>query len=277
MIVLEGTPGVGKTTLLGRLLEALPDRLVIFPEAQPPLAGPSMGDAAIIRHLLAEDRARIDAAKRLRDADPEVVVASDRCHIGVLAYRSALCATGRAPRGDLDRALALADSLQLGEGHRDDSILILLIDPGESIDRRHGFAHDPRYQIWYDLDFLAAYNHALQHLPEWTPITNPAIEHVTVEASGWSWLLGVLPPGSAPQSVPQLLDADPATQGGGLRCPSVCTATETRSRVVLARGAVTQLSTKAVHRQRAGGTVTCLQKAEHVAAAWLANGREAAW
>jgi hypothetical protein len=264
VIVLEGTPGAGKTTLLGRLLEALPDRLAVFPEAQPPREAPS--DAEVARHLLAEDRARIDAARTLTSADPGIVVASDRCHIGVLAYRYARCATGCAPWRDFDYALSVCASLGLVEGHREDSIIVLLVDPVSSVKRRVGFAHDRRYRIWYGLDFLTAYNRFLEHLSTWMPANAAAvIIHSVVDGqTGWACLLAALPS----TTVLRPRRVDHPGQDRVLTCASACTAT--RSRVVLARGAATQLYTGAVHRQRPTGTIACLQSAQQVTAAWLA-------
>lgn len=79
MIAIDGMPGAGKTTVLHRLQDALPNQVVVFPEAQPP--DDPRPDAETARHLLAEARDRLDAARRLQQARPGLLVVSDRCHI----------------------------------------------------------------------------------------------------------------------------------------------------------------------------------------------------
>jgi hypothetical protein len=113
VLVFEGSPGARKTTLLGRLLESLPEKVIVFPEAQPP---PTLtDDAQVVRALLAEDCARIESAARLHALRPALVVASDRCHLGVLAYRYALAKTGCAPRQVFDHTLATVAEFRLDQ------------------------------------------------------------------------------------------------------------------------------------------------------------------
>ncbi|WP_329457134.1 hypothetical protein [Streptomyces sp. NBC_01497] len=200
MIILDGMPGVGKTTLLHRLQAALPHHLLVFPEAQPPENGSS--DAETARFLLDEARDRVDTAEHLSRSRPDLLVASDRCHIGVLAYRYALAAAGRAPYSDFEQALALCHDLDLTGPHPDLTTLVLLTDPGTSISRRSAHAHDERHTLWFDLDFLTAYRHFLDDLPVWLPVSTFTTLDVT-DTSGWPTLLDALPPDLVRRLPPQ--------------------------------------------------------------------------
>ncbi|MFE2426979.1 AAA family ATPase [Streptomyces sp. NPDC059373] len=190
MIVLDGMPGTGKTTLLKRLRTALPHHLVVFPEAQPPKD--SSSDAETARLLLGKARGRIDAARHLARTRPEVIVTSDRGHIGVLAYRYALAATGRAPHSDFEHALSLCRDLDLIHPRPDVTTLVLLTDPDTSITRRAAYAHDERYRQWFDHGFLTAYRDFLDNLQVWLP-TNTFTSLDVTDTSGWPALLDALP------------------------------------------------------------------------------------
>ncbi len=254
MLVLEGSPGAGKTTLLGRLLESRPEKLIVFPEAQPPPAPSS--DAHIARALLAEDRARIEGAARLHALHPDLVVASDRCHIGVLAYRYALVTTGRAPRQVLDHALAIAEKFDLGEGHRSDTVLILRLDPAQSRHRRAAHAHDGRFRLWYDPEFLAAYNTFLDQLRRWVPM-------------GASWVLcDAADPASWPSPLPTP-DTTARHSTDGRMPPEACGCAEPRSAVVSAHGVPTRLYTSALHRHRPDTMTRCLRGAQEITDDWV--------
>lgn len=190
MIAIDGMPGAGKTTVLHRLQDALPNQVVVFPEAQPP--DDPRPDAETARYLLAEARDRLDAARRLQQARPGLLVVSDRCHIGVLAYRYALMATGQAPRQDFDRALELSDRLGLTAPEAHDRILVLLVDPDESVARRATYAHDDRYRLWFNPGFLTAYHHFLTRLNTWLPDGTFTV-HDATRAGAWPALAEALP------------------------------------------------------------------------------------
>ncbi len=256
VLVLDGSPGAGKTTLLGHLLESRPDKLIVFPETQPPPA--LCGDAQVVRALLAEDRARIDSAARLHMLNPTLEVASDRCHIGVLAYRYALVQTGRAPRQVFDHALATVDDFHLDEGHRLDTVLILRLDPAQSIHRRAAHAHDGRYRLWYDPAFLAAYNDFLDQLHHWTPVGASWAVCDPTDPASWS----SLPPTPNPAA---------RHYADGQVSPHACGCTEPRSAVVTSHGVPTRLYTSAIHRRHPDNTVHCLRGAQEITADWLAT------
>lgn len=252
MIVLDGTPGAGKTTLLGRMLEATADRLVIFPEAQPPR---SVTDDAVVAHrLLVEDLARAKAAARLTTARPDLIVASDRCHLGVLAYRHALRRTGRATCQALDHAVDLCQTLRLADAHHGDTIVVLLLDPHESIHRRAAFAHDRRYATWYDPDFLTAYNEAMADLAPTIAAGSTVTIHDTTRD-------GAIPPALAQLAAAPPSQPPPATLTCRCGCP------EPRSGTVTTPAGPTQLYASSIHVQRPD-RVACLRSAADIEAAF---------
>lgn len=242
MIVFEGTPGVGKTTRLGALLAEYPDAL-IFPEAQPP---PGAAHPADLQALLAEDHCRTRHAAEVQARYPDAVVASDRCHLGVLAYRHALALTGRAPWAVFAQARERAAHLGLDARHYHDKVHIGLLDPERSRHRRARFAADSCYQVWFDLEFLAAYNDFFNHLDRWiTP--------------GPRWRTTLLPePTPSPASA------------SALPCPAGCA--HARSPVLTHGRAQRQLYTGALHDRAAPEEpVACLRTAAQVTAAWHAG------
>lgn len=242
MIVFEGTPGVGKTTRLGALLAEYPDAL-IFPEAQPP---PGAAHPADLQALLAEDHCRTRHAAEVQARYPDAVVASDRCHLGVLAYRHALALTGRAPWAVFAQARERAAHLGLDARHYHDKVHIGLLDPERSRHRRARFAADSCYQVWFDLEFLAAYNDFFHHLECWS-------------TPGPRWTTTVVP-----DRIP------PPAPASTLRCPSACP--EARSPIVTHGPARRQLYTDALHHRTTPNTpVLCLRHAQQITAAWHAD------
>lgn len=216
MLILDGMPGAGKTTALGGLLRQCAD-VVLFPEARPP-AGE---DETVMRHLLAEDHARTAAAARLHARDPDRVVASDRCHLGVLAYRYALARLTGQWR-EFDRALDHSRELALDQRHHGDTVLILDLDPATSQHRRRGHAHDERYHLWYDPEFLAHYRTFVRDLTRWiTP--GPDWQHLHVAETDLEVTLRALLPH---QPTPLVLDSTGLPCGGDCgrpRSPTVAT------------------------------------------------------
>lgn len=245
MIILEGTPGAGKTTRLGALLAEHPDAL-IFPEAQPPSGAEHPAD---LEALLDEDHRRTQRAAEIHALYPAAVVASDRCHLGVLAYRHALAATDRAPRAVFDQARERAEHLGLDARHHHDEVHIGLLNPQRSRRRRARFAGDPRYQAWFDLEFLTAYNDFFHHLDRWS-------------TPGPRWTTILLPEHTPP----------PWPLATALRCPSTCA--EACSPIVTNGQIQRQLYTAALHhRTTPDAPVACLRSAQQVTAAWQANVR----
>lgn len=240
MIVLEGTPGAGKTSRLGTLLIEHPGAL-IFPEAQPPSGAEHSAD---LEALLDEDHRRTRHAAEVRARFPVTVVASDRCHLGVLAYRHALTATGRAPRAVFELARERAEHLGLDARHHDDEVRVGLLHPEQSRRRRARFADNPRYRAWFDLEFLSAYNDFLNHLDRWT-----------TPGPGWT------------TTAPEREDTPPGSPMTTLPCAEGCG--EARSPVLADGRAQLQLYTAALHhRESLDAPVTCLRGADQVVAAW---------
>lgn len=229
---------------------------MVFPEAQPPNG--LSDEIDIARALLSEDRTRVDTAARLTATWPQVTVASDRCHIGVLAYRYALAAIGRASWNVFNHAMLLCDQFGLAEGHAADTILIWLLDPGESVRRREKHHDDPRYQVWYDHGFLSAYNDFLEQLPHWMSV-------------GASWeILGASDP-AARRAITELLPetgipSQHPSMAQQLACCNGCE--HPRSPVVIQHRVPTQLHASALHREDADGSVRCLHTASEIAEGW---------
>ena len=190
MIALDGMPGAGKTTLLRRLSDGAPGHVKIFPEARP---ADDSDDLEVARALLNEAADRIRTARQLVTAQPGLVVASDRCHIGVLAYRYALTRTGHSPRCAFDDALALCHTMGLLTPRSNVYTFVMLVDPERSIARRARYATDSRFALWFDRSFLAAYHEFLTRLDAWI---TPHPELITIEADddlGWPQLAALLP------------------------------------------------------------------------------------
>lgn len=121
------------------------------------------------------------------------MVASDRGHIGVLAYRYALAATGRGTHHAFGDAVTLCHAMGLTTPRNDVHTIVLLIDVKRSIERRAGYASDPRFALWFDPGFLAAYREFLTRLDSWI---TPHPELISIEADddlGWPHLAALLP------------------------------------------------------------------------------------
>ncbi|MFC1418750.1 hypothetical protein [Streptacidiphilus cavernicola] len=202
MIALDGMPGAGKTTLMLRLADAIPDQAVVFPEAQPTNGQLSAADST--RYMLDQARDRIREAQRLQQQRPDLAVLSDRCHIGVLAYRFALMESGQGPASAFDQALDIVDEYALNAPTAHSRVLVLTVSPEESVRRRHAHAADERHRLWFDPGFLAAYHYFLTHLATWVPESTFTL-HDTTHSTGWAPLLEALP-----QQVRQKIHAQPA-------------------------------------------------------------------
>ncbi|NUW38685.1 AAA family ATPase [Nonomuraea rhodomycinica] len=159
MIVLEGTPGAGKTTLLGSIVEHHHHRVIVFPEAQPE-AGVN-DEFAIATGLLEEDLDRVRWAERL-EGFGRLSVLSDRCYIGVLAYRHALWQTGKLDKSHFVRAREYCLKLGLRDRHRRSRVFIFITSPAVSIQRRSRYSAIAEHAVWFDSDFLEAYNSYLE-------------------------------------------------------------------------------------------------------------------
>jgi hypothetical protein len=163
MIILEGTPGAGKTTFLGARITTWPDTCMVFPEAQP--RSNLVGDLEIAPDLLLEDSTRLLLAHQLAMTKPGIHVYSDRCYIGVLAYRKALVQLGFLSLSALRRVEGLVEDLNLPRGHALDHLYVCVVAPQISLRRRIA-SHSYRYSIWFEPDFLTAYNESLGGLVE---------------------------------------------------------------------------------------------------------------
>ncbi|GAA1235046.1 hypothetical protein GCM10009676_18620 [Prauserella halophila] len=249
MLVIDGMPGAGKTTTLGTVI-ARCSEVVVFPEAQPPERG---DDDTVMRRLLAEDYARTEAAHRIRTHSPHRLVASDRCHLGVFAYRYALARlTGEW--ADFERALTRGRELALDERHHDDIVLILHLDPDKSLRHRRGRAGDPRYRTWYDPVFLTYYAEFFRDLHRWTEPGPHWAHHHAADPTISATLHALLPTPITP----------PAAANGDLHCGRDCGSP--RSATVATPDAAAQLWSRGLHHQRPGEGVRCLRGAAAITA-----------
>lgn len=235
MIVLDGMPGTGKSTLLGAAISAG----VVFPETQPP---PNADECGALAWLLAEDRARTRAAAAL----PRV--ASDRCHLGVLAYRYARAAAGYCSWAEFHHARQLVGALRLDQHHADDLVLILHLDPAVSLQRRAAARNG---SCWFDRGFLHHYARFWNELDRWiTP--GPAWRHLdAAQPETAQQIAAVLAPANAPDLLPGQLACGSPLRCGQPRSPVTRTST----------GAVVQLWSGALHHHTPGGPVRCLRTA----------------
>ncbi|MFD0502005.1 hypothetical protein ACFQ0G_01765 [Streptomyces chiangmaiensis] len=145
VLVLDGPPGAGKTSLLARMVCALGDDTVWFTEPDARLAtglsapvhpSPAGHTLWFLRHEL--DKAR---AMRSLTADPATsLLISDRNHLGALAYCYATRAEDSLPYRTARDFYARRIAPQLPE-----TVLtaILLVSPEQSLTRRGNVAELP--------------------------------------------------------------------------------------------------------------------------------------
>lgn len=247
MLVLDGMAGAGKTSRLGALLNHCPDA-VVFPEAQPPSGG---DEHTVLRALLAEDYARTHAARQIAEQEPHRPVVSDRCHLGVLAYRYA---HARQSGAWAEFEQALDQAAVLDQRHHDDTMLILHLDPADSLARRGGpAAGEERFRPWFEPEFLAAYGQFWRDLDQWvTPGPGWAHHHADDPAIDTA-LRAFLPAAPAPA---------PAEPGANLPCRRGCG--PPRSAAVTTGASALQLRSNSLHHHRAGQPVRCLHTAETI-------------
>ncbi|MFF7764284.1 AAA family ATPase [Streptomyces griseorubiginosus] len=156
VLVLDGPPGAGKTSLLARMVCALGDDTVWFTEPNARLAtglsapvhpSPAGHTLWFLRHEL--DKAR--AMRRLTAEAATSLLISDRNHLGALAYCYATRAEDSLPyrtaRDFYARRIA---------PHLPETVLtaILLVSPEQSLTRRGNVAELPRWKQWFDEGLL---------------------------------------------------------------------------------------------------------------------------
>ncbi|MET7981683.1 MULTISPECIES: AAA family ATPase [unclassified Streptomyces] len=156
VLVLDGPPGAGKTSLLARMVSALGDDTVWFTEPNARLAtglaapvhpSPAGHSLWFLRHELAKARAMRCLAA---DKDTHLII-SDRNHLGALAYCYATRADDALPYRTARDFYARRIAPELPE-----TVLtaILLVSPDQSLTRRGNVAELPRWKQWFDEDLL---------------------------------------------------------------------------------------------------------------------------
>ncbi|TQE33084.1 AAA family ATPase [Streptomyces ipomoeae] len=156
VLVLDGPPGAGKTSLLARMVCALGDDTLWFTEPNARLAE---GLAAPVHpspagHTLWFLRHELDKARAMRrlTADPATsLLISDRNHLGALAYCYATRAEDSLPYRTARDFYARRIAPELPE-----TVLtaILLVNPEQSLTRRGNVAELPRWTQWFDEGLL---------------------------------------------------------------------------------------------------------------------------
>ncbi|MFC7261500.1 AAA family ATPase [Streptomyces lutosisoli] len=156
VLVLDGPPGAGKTSLLARMVCALGDDAIWFTEPNARLVS---GLAAPVHpspagHTLWFLRHELDKARAMRHlaADPATsLLISDRNHLGALAYCYATRAEDSLPYRTARDFYARRIAPELPE-----TVLtaILLVSPDQSLSRRGKVAELPRWKQWFDEGLL---------------------------------------------------------------------------------------------------------------------------
>ncbi|GAB3162276.1 hypothetical protein GCM10027258_81090 [Amycolatopsis stemonae] len=156
VLVLDGPPGAGKTSLLARMVPVLGDDAQWFTEPNARLAtglhapvhpSPAGHSLWFLQHELNKARA---AATLTTDPATRLII-SDRNHLGALAYcyatRAADSLPYRTARDFYARRIAPALPERV-------LTVILLVSPERSLARRGGSAELPRWAQWFDEGLL---------------------------------------------------------------------------------------------------------------------------
>lgn len=156
VLVLDGPPGAGKTSLLARMVSALGDDAMWLTEPNARLAtglsapvhpAPAGHTLWFLRHEL--DKAR--ALRPLANDRATSLLIADRNHLGALAYCYATRAEDSLPYKLARDFYARRIAPELPE-----TVLtaILLVSPDQSLTRRGRTAELPRWRQWFDEGLL---------------------------------------------------------------------------------------------------------------------------
>ncbi|MDH6604500.1 thymidylate kinase [Streptomyces sp. SAI-208] len=156
VLVLDGPPGAGKTSLLARMVCALGDDAMWITEPNARLAtglaapvhpSPAGHTLWFLRHEL--DKAR--AMRHLVTDEATRLLIADRNHLGALAYCYATNAEDSLPYPVARDFYARRIAPELPE-----TVLtaILLVSPDQSLTRRGKVAELPRWKQWFDEGLL---------------------------------------------------------------------------------------------------------------------------
>ncbi|MFE5754618.1 hypothetical protein ACFQ7M_35830 [Streptomyces massasporeus] len=156
VLVLDGPPGAGKTSLLARMVCALGDDTMWITEPNARLAtglsapihpSPAGHTLWFLRHELAKAR----TMRRLVTDESTHLLIADRNHLGALAYCYATHAEDSLPYTVAREFYARRIAPELPE-----TVLtaILLVSPEQSLARRGKVAELPRWKQWFDEGLL---------------------------------------------------------------------------------------------------------------------------
>ncbi|MFI8076193.1 hypothetical protein ACIF85_46950 [Streptomyces sp. NPDC086033] len=156
VLVLDGPPGAGKTSLLARMVCVLGDDTVWFSEPNARLScglsapvhpSPAGHSLWFLRHELAKAR----AMRRLATDEATRLIISDRNHLGALAYCYATRTEDSLPYRTARDFYARRIAPELPQTVR---TAILLVSPEQSLTRRGKVAELPRWKQWFDEGLL---------------------------------------------------------------------------------------------------------------------------
>ena len=151
ILAVDGPPGAGKTSLLGRIAPAWGDACTFFtePNARLATAVPGPADDSTAGHsrwFLAHEQAKADRIAALARDPLTRLLLCDRNHLGVLAFCHATQADDALP---YDQALACYQRNIAPRLPPELKTVILLVSPDVSLQRRGGAAERPRWQQWF--------------------------------------------------------------------------------------------------------------------------------
>jgi len=152
LVVFEGTPGAGKTSLVRWL--ASKTLVSVVPELDHHAENSSHRRGGNFAWYLRKERARQPLLEKLLSAGN--VVLQDRWYFSTLAF--AFARAQLAARDSLyRRQRAVVERIIERCPFQPQLVVRMVVDQSVGMKRREAFKADARYSVWYDPQFLAAY------------------------------------------------------------------------------------------------------------------------